>query len=85
MADDSTAISSSISDERIEKSYAFLDTSTGLSRTATVVEFPTVDDLMLLGMQAVAAEIGLETPYESIMNKETVQDLVRVVIPAIRR
>tara|TARA_Y100000034_G_scaffold104396_1_gene130908 strand:- start:1351 stop:1608 length:258 start_codon:yes stop_codon:yes gene_type:complete len=85
MADDnSVQISSSISDVRVERTYTFVDSSTGLQRKATMVEFATVDDLMLVAMQSIAAEIALGVEYESIMTRDVVTDLVRTVVPAQR-
>ena len=77
-------IASMISDVRLEREFS--STLDGVTSTTTVVEFPTIDDLMLHGMKVVAAEIkfsGIE--YSSIQDRDLVTQLVRTQLPLVRR
>lgn len=76
-------IASMISDTRVESSYD-VEAPGGTSRVR-IVEFPTVDDLMVQGMKSVAAEIKFsDLTYESIQDREMVTQLVRIQLPLVR-
>jgi len=78
-----TQIASLISDTRVESSYA-LEAPGGTS-TVRIVEFPTVDDLMLQGMKAVAAEMKFsDLTYSSVQDRDMVTQLVRSQMPLVR-
>ena len=77
-------IASMISDTRVESSYDVVSVG-GVASTVTLVEFPTIDDLMLNGMKAVAADIKfLDVHYSSVMDRELVSQLVRSHLPTTR-
>ena len=83
MADDTTT-EVRISDDRKESSYTYREES-GLSKTVTIVEFPTVDDIMALGARSVAGGIiSGDNSYSSVMDYELVSKLVRVHMPVER-
>ena len=82
--EDDLLIASMISDTRVESSYEMTSTG-GVVSTVRIVEFPTIDDLMLSGMKAVAAEIKFsDVEYESIMDRRLVSQLVRTQLPTTR-
>ena len=77
-------IASLISDTRVESSYSEVSTG-GVSATTTLVEFPTVDDLMVMGMKMVAAEIKFsDVSYQSVQDRNMVTQLVRSQLPLVR-
>jgi hypothetical protein len=77
-------IASLISDTRVESSYE-IEPEAGQRSTVILVEFPTVDDLMLQGMKNVAASIRFtDVSYVSFQDKEMVTQLVRVHLPLQR-
>lgn len=76
-------VSSMISDTRIESSYEVLGVDGRLS-TVSLVDYPTVDDLIIHGMKNIAAEIKFGVDYESVQNRGVVTQLVRVHLPTER-
>jgi len=77
-------IASRISDTRVESSYE-VETSPGRRQTVQLVEFPTIDDLMLQGMKNVAGSIKYtDIEYQSLMDRDLVTQLVRVHLPIKR-
>lgn len=83
-AEDDLLIASMISDTRVESSYDMV-TGGGVTSTVRIVEFPTIDDLMLTGMKAVAAGIKFtDVEYNSVMDRNLVTQLVRTQVPTTR-
>jgi hypothetical protein len=81
---DNLQIASLISDDRKESSYGVVSPS-GVTSAVVLVEFPTVDDLMLQGMRHVAAELKFtDVTYESFQDRELVTQLIRVHLPVER-
>lgn len=77
-------IASLVSDTRVEDSYETQD-SVGRRSTVQIVEFPTVDDLMLQGMRNVAGSIKFtEVSYTSFQSRDLVTQLVRAHLPLTR-
>jgi hypothetical protein len=77
-------IASLISDTRVESSYQEYNAA-GSITTTRLVEFPTVDDLMVSGMKAVAAEIKFSNlTYSSVQSRDMVTQIVRTQIPLVR-
>ena len=81
---DNLQIASLISDTRIESSYE-IEPTAGRRSTVRIVEFPTVDDLMVQGMQNVAASIRFtDVSYDSFQSQDLVTHLTRVHLPLQR-
>lgn len=81
---DDLLIASQISDTRIESSYE-VETAAGRRQTVLLVEFPTIDDLMVQGMRNVAGTIKFrDIKYQSLMDRDLVTQLVRVHLPIER-
>jgi hypothetical protein len=81
---DDLLIASQISDTRIESSYE-IETAAGRRQTVLLVEFPTIDDLMVQGMRNVAGTIKFrDIKYQSLMDRDLVTQLVRVHLPIER-
>jgi hypothetical protein len=77
-------IASLITDDRKESSYSTRNAD-GTISDVVLVDFPTVDDLMLQGMKAVAAEIKFSgITYESFQDREVVTQITRVRLPVER-
>lgn len=81
---DDLLIASQISDTRIESSYE-IEPAPGRRQTVRLVEFPTIDDLMLHGMKSVAGSIKFkDIKYASVMDRDLVTQLIRVHLPIER-
>jgi len=81
---DDLLIASQISDARIESSYE-IEPSPGRRQTVRLVEFPTIDDLMLHGMKSVAGSVKFkDIKYASVMDRDLVTQLIRVHLPIER-
>ena len=77
-------IASLVSDTRVESEYEVVSESGGTS-VVRLLEYPTVDDLMVQGMKAVAAEMKFsDLEYTSIQDRNLVTQLVRVRLPVGR-
>lgn len=80
-----TQIASMISDTRVESSYETVQEG-GAASTVRLVEFPTIDDVMLQGMRNVAAEIKFsDVDYVSVQDRTLVTALVSTRVPITRR
>ena len=77
------AASSLISDARVESQYEVVGEGGQLS-TVQIVEFPTVDDLMLHGMKNIAAELKFGTEYTSVQDRGVVTQLTRIRLPMVQ-
>jgi len=76
-------IASMISDTRTEAGWTYRDVS-GIKQSVTIVEFPTVDDMLELGMKNIAAQKKFGVEYTSIMSYDIVTQIVRVHLPVER-
>ena len=72
-----------VSDNRKEDEYSYTDES-GRTKTVRLVEFPTVDDIMALGVQAAILQVTSDIKYTSVVDYDVVSKLVRVHMPVER-
>lgn len=78
-------IASMISDVRIEQEFT-TEIVPGHRETYRLVDFPTVDDLMLQGMRSVAGSIRFRNvEYTSVMDRDAVTLLTRSQLPLVSR
>lgn len=78
-------IASMVSDTRVEQSYE-VQIPGATKQAFNLVDFPTIDDLMLHGMKQAAAAIKFsEVEYSSIMERDLVTVLTRTQLPLVTR
>jgi hypothetical protein len=75
---------SQISDRRISREIA-LTRDDGSLQQIQLLEFVSADDLVFQAVKAIIAEKVADIPYQSVMDRTVVSNLIQARVPVVRK
>jgi hypothetical protein len=78
------AVLNQISDARVSREFS-LTRDDGSIQQVQLLEYASVDDLMVQATRAIIAEKAAGIPYESVMDRTATTTLIQVRVPVVRR